>query len=164
MSDERFRQCDALLELAVRRIDQKYEAKQFFLIWPSLKEASIRLCSYLSPFLEANGVPLLDLALSRALSNATASQASEQVGAFVEGVASITDAVCGIQVSVQDRDGDWEIWDFEHPILDWMQSNKRESLQIRTRQEPFPEGPVRFAILRVFSTRDLMQTRLEVHF
>lgn len=164
MSDEKIPRRGALLELALRRIDRKSEAKQLFMMWPNLKEASLRLCAYLSPFLEANEEPLLDLALSRAFTLTTAAQGADQVGVFVEAVASITDDLRGIQVSVQDHDGDWEIWDFERPILDWMGSYQRECLQIRPRQTPFPEGPVRFAILRVFAIRDLMQTRLEVSF
>lgn len=164
MSDNKNPRCGVLLELALRRIDRKSEAKQLFMMWPSLKDASLRLCAYLSPFLEANGEPLLDLALSRAFTLAAAAQGADQVGVFVEAVASITDDLRGIQVSVQDHDGDWEIWDFERPILDWMGSYQQECLQIRPRQTPFPEGPVRFAILRVFAIRDLMQTRLEVSF
>ncbi len=162
MTEDKPPRCGVLLELALRRIDRKSEAKQLFMMWPSLKDASLRLCAYLSPFLEANGEPLLDLALSRAFALASVAQGADQVGVFVAAVASITDELRGIQVSVQDHDGDWEIWDFERPILDWMGSYQRECLQIRPREAPFPEGSVRFAILRVFTIRDLMQTHLEV--
>ena len=162
MTEDKPPRCGVLLELALRRIDRKSEAKQLFMMWPSLKDASLRLCAYLSPFLEANGEPLLDLALSRAFALASVAQGADQVGVFVAAVASITNELRGIQVSVQDHDGDWEIWDFERPILDWMGSYQRECLQIRPRETPFPEGSVRFAILRVFTIRDLMQTHLEV--
>jgi len=162
MFDNKSPKGSLLLDLAIRRIKCRSEAKQLFLMWPSLKEASLRLCTYLSPFLEANGVPLIDLALSRAIGRSVVVQRSEQVGVFVAAVASITEELCGLQVSVQDRDGDWAIWDFESSIVDWMGAYQQECIQIRTRETRFPAGSVRFAILRVFSIRDLMRSQLMV--
>lgn len=153
-----------LLDLALRRIDRRVEAKQLFLRWPNLKNAALRLCAFLSPFLENNYMPLLDVALERVFSALeTEPSGGDQVRVFVHAILSISEELRFLQVSIQDCDGAWEIWDFEHPILDWMHSLQRECIMIREREEPFSVGPVKIAVLsRVFTIRDLMLANLQV--
>lgn len=152
-----------LLDQAVRRIELRREATQLFIRWPNLKQASLKLCAFLTPFIEENNRPILDIALERAITAAAAAHGGQQVTAFIQAVASMTDCLCHLQVSLQDRDGDWEIWDFERPILEWMHTAERDCLQVRRREIAFAKGAVTLALLsRVFSIRDLLNTPLEV--
>ncbi|MEC4718188.1 hypothetical protein RY831_03445 [Noviherbaspirillum sp. CPCC 100848] len=153
----------SLLDQAVKRIELRREATQLFIRWPNLKQASLKLCAFLTPFIEENSRPILDIALERAIIAAAAAHGGQQVTAFIQAVASMADSLCHLQVSLQDKDGDWEIWDFEKPILDWMHSAERDCLQVRRRETAFAKGAVTLALLsRVFSIRDLLNTPLEV--
>jgi hypothetical protein len=152
-----------LLEQAIKRIGMRNEARQLFNSWPTLKLASLRLCVFITPFIEVGNRPLLDLALERAITAARSTQGGEQVCRFIRAVATIADELCQLQVSLQDRDNDWEIWDFDKPMLDWMRAEQRDCLQVRRREDSYPKGPVTLALLsRVFSIRDLMKIELEV--
>lgn len=152
-----------LLGQALKRIEMRNEAKQLYTSWPTLKLASLRLCTFVTPFVEYGGRPLLDVALERAITAARRTYGADQITQFIRGVASIADELCQLQISLQDRDNDWEIWDFDKPIMDWMKAGERECLQVRRRAEVYPKGPVMLAVLsRVFSMRDLMRMPLEV--
>lgn len=152
-----------LLEQAIKRIGMRNEARQLYNSWPTLKLASLRLCVFVTPYIEVGNRPLLDVALERAITAARTTQGGEQVSRFIHAIATIADDLCQLQISVQDRDDDWEIWDFDKPMLDWMKAEQRDCLQVRRREEAYPKGPVTIALLsRVFSIRDLMKTPIEV--
>lgn len=153
----------SILDLALRRIERRVEGRQLFLLWPNLRRAALKLCVYLSPYLEQRNRPLLDIALERGIAALIHAPSGQQVSAFIHAIASIADDLCQMQISVEDREGDWAIWDFENPILDWMRAYQRECVQIRQRDVPFPIGAVRLALIsRVFSIRDLLHVHLEV--
>ncbi len=151
------RSCTEILELTIRHLGKKNEAKRVFLLWPNLKLASLRLCAFLSPFLLQDERVILDIALDRAIEAAAKETGSNQVKAFVAGVFSVVKDLCAIQVSVQDADDNWVIWDFEEPIIELMHAHRRDRVQVRPRDPAFEEGPVGVALLsRVFTIRDLM--------
>lgn len=154
--------CEPILEQSLRRINRRKEARQLFAMWPTLHDAALRLCYYLSPYLEVNEHPLLDVALERGFEAAITRFGHEQIAAFIGEVISVSAELCKLQISIQDKDGDWEIWDFDRPILEWMGQYQREYLQIRTRPSPFAVAQLRLALLRQFSMRDIMQTNLEL--
>ena len=154
--------CESILDLTLRRINRRRESWQLYSMWPSLHVASIRLCSFLSPYIEVDDRPLLDIALERGFDAAVTRLGREQLGAFIAEATSIADELSTLQISVQDKDGDWEIWDFDRPLLEWLGRSRRECLQIRPRQTPFPIPPLRLALLKQFAIRDLMQTQIDL--
>ncbi len=156
--------CIRILDDALRHAGIRDQAQVIFILWPNLKQASLRLCSYLSPFVLVGDIPLLEIALARATGAACCESGASQMQAFIQAIASIEKELRELQVSVLDRDDNWIIWDFDSHVTSWLEQYRRDSLQVRPRETPFMKGPVLVALLsRVFTTRDLMMAGIELH-
>lgn len=145
------------LDSTLKHMGKRNEARQLYLLWPKLKTASQKLCGYITPLVIVEERPLLEHILARAIDAAVGECHQQQFKAFVGTVAVAAQELRGHQISIQDSDDNWIIWDFERPILELLREHGREAVQVRPRASAFDAGAVTLAVLtRVFTIKDLM--------
>lgn len=159
-SSDPLRAASTVLENVLRTIGETERASRIFTLWPRLRKASLRICRYLSPLLiTPDGGNLLEHSIQRAIDAFHAPHClseTDRFRAFIEALCLEVGDLCAIAVSVKTATGDWILWSFDEPVVDWMRNNRARVIQIRLREEPLARFPVAFALLKgVFSASDL---------
>jgi len=145
------------LETSIRQAGLSAEAERIFLLWPNLREASLRFCSFISPLVyTADGKSLLDTSISAAFAAYLAERDDEIAAykAFIRALLKSAPALAGLRISIEDGDGNRVLWDEQTPILDWV---KRFGHSIHVREYPqVAHTPILVSMLqKCFTSRDL---------
>lgn len=128
-------------------------------IWedcPALQSVALKLCWYLSPYIECGGANLLASTLTKAILDYQAAPAESRARAFLQAVQGGAIALCAVRVSAKDDEESWQIWECEEPLMDWMEMIGVSAIQVVFREEPIDAGPVIVRMMgHVCSVRDL---------
>ena len=155
------------LRTALRAGGVEREADRIFSTCPSLRTVALQFCRFVSPFIELeSGENLLEKAMADAVCGFGAHESQDvrvAIKVFIEALASHVDGLCGIRLSVQDDNGDWQIWQYDEPVFDWMAEHGRKAVLIRHRDEKLAKGPVLIKLLSyICKVRDLQMAHLNL--
>jgi hypothetical protein len=136
------------------------QAEVIFTAWPNLEEVTNRYCAYVTPYIEIEGIALLGATLERAVEayfEAAGRGAREQMGSYIRGLAEAATLLGKVRCSVCSRGGEWLVWGYDRPLVDFMHSHGTEVLQIAMRDEVLPAGPIAVKMLAHICTLADMQ-------
>lgn len=131
------------------------QADAVFEVLPEMRDVAAAYCWYVSPYVyDKNGL-LLDRAVPEAivaLANGGQDAARTGVRNFVNVLMQHSASICDLRISILTSEGDWAIWDYEHPLMEVMSAHKREAVMIRHRTKPILPGAVAVKMLSYICT------------
>ena len=141
-------------------------AAKAFADWPGLENVTLRFINFVSPWLMIGEDTLADKTLREALKQYEEARNNGYEAAhyqFFERLARSADDLAAVRVSVLNDEEQWEVWNYDEPLMRFLSNRKRSSIQIRVREKPVSTGPVMIKLLAAVSpTNELQMAGLDL--
>lgn len=142
-------------------------ARRAFTDWPALERVAIQFLQFVTPWLVIGNESLAESTLREALLTYEENMASGyEVGhrRFIERLAESAKILSSIRVSVKNSRNQWAVWNYDEPLMTYLATHKRYSIQIREREAPVASGPVMIKLLAfISSTQELQMAEINIH-
>ena len=148
-----------VLSGALKRIAKHKEAKKLFVMWPSLKQVSMRFCHYTTELLDCQeGGSLIDTSLVSAFEQYEAVNGNEaaKACAYVLGLTSHADQL--LKTVIRGRSGrNYLAWmPFSAPIGEWMSQMKSKSIMTTPKRYEFEDTHAQALLIgNILSVEDM---------
>ena len=137
-------QCGQWLASAIAGKPYEGLATSLWLHHPNLRESTERLAQFISPrWPAADGTPLLNLAIERAVSGAQEAIRNREafegrlVGVYLYGLMSVVTDIARVGIIGVDRSGTPHRWRyFSAPLLDWARSHGMDVVTVQAQAAP----------------------------
>lgn len=135
-------------------------ALKVFTDWPALEHVAIQFLHFVSPWLVVGNESLAETTLRDAF---TAYDETLPKGyaaghrRFIERIAESAKVLSSLRVSVMNNDEQWAVWNYDEPLMTYLASHKRWSIQIRERETPVASAPVMIKLLASISSTQELQ-------
>lgn len=141
-------------------------ALRAFTDYPALEKVTVQFLHFVPPWVLYGTVSVAESSIR----NALLAYESEQSGhhssghrRYIEAIAASAKLLSAIRVSVKNSNDQWEIWNYDQPLTEYMQQRKRSAIQIRNRENPIALGPVLIKLLASISpTNELVTADLDI--
>lgn len=152
-----------ILSRMLRHCRLAREAESIWDDYPSLRNVALKLCWYLSPYIECGGENLLASTLKKAIDDFQADAGDNRARAFLAAVQAGAVALCAVRVSARECEAGWLVWECEEPLMDWIEAIGANAVQVIFREEPLKAGPIVVRMMgQVCTIRDLRVAGLSV--
>lgn len=124
---------------------------------------ALKLCWFLSPYIESGNENLLETTIHRAVRAYLSAANGERPRAFLNAVRDGAEMLGVLRVSARDKDDGWLIWDYEESLMDWLDEQGASAVQVTVRAQPLDAGPLVVRLMaQVCTVRDLRVAGLMV--
>ena len=131
-----------------------------------MENVTLRFINFVSPWLMIGDDTLADKTLREALKEYEEARSEGYEAAhyqFFVRLARSADDLASVRVSVLNDEEQWEVWNYDEPLMRFLSSRKRSSIQIRMREKPVSPGPVMIKLLAAVSpTNELQMAGLDL--
>lgn len=152
----------AILNRILHTSGKRRPAKAIFDRLPALQQLSMKLCWWLSPYIQLDEGNLLELAVVQAVQafHKEPGTDRDKARAYIAGISSVAGMLSSLRISVRTKAGDWELWDYDMPLVEFMTARGAHAVQTRTRQKHRDRGPITLYMLSAICTmKDLRLMR-----
>ena len=141
-------------------------ALKAFTDFPALEEVTVQFLHFVPPWVLAGTVSVAETAIRKALlayENAQGSGGGLGHRRYIETIAESAKVFSSLRVSVRNSNDQWDIWNYDQPLTEYMQRHKRWAIQIRERERPIAPGPVLIKLLAaISSTKELVTADIDI--
>ena len=156
----------ASLKRIVANADLDGSALKAFTDWPTLEHVALQFLHFVPPWLIVENESLAEVTIKNALVAYDSNHGNGfDVGhrKFIEKIAESANVLSSLRVSVRNDMDQWDIWNYDQPLTEYMQDHKRWSIQIRLRETPVPTGPVMIKLLAaISSTQEMLSADIDI--
>ena len=154
------------LKRIISQSDLSGPALRAFTDHPALEELTLQFLYFVPPWVVSGSDSVAESAIHKALTafeNAKGRGPGLGHRLHIESLAESANILSTLRVSVLNSNDQWDIWNYDQPLIEYMQSHKRSAIQIRSREEPIAAGPVLIKLLAAISTTsELMTADLDI--
>ena len=137
-----------------------------FTDFPALEEVTVQFLHFVPPWVLAGTASVAESAIRKALLAYEKTQGSGGgLGhrRYIETIAESAKVLSSLRVSVRNSNDQWDIWNYDQPLTEYMQRHKRWAIQIRERERPIASGPVMIKLLAaISSTKELVTAEIDI--
>lgn len=141
-------------------------ALKAFTDYPALEKLTFNFLQFVSPWVLSGRASVAECTIRKALLAYDQAQGKGNgLGhrRYLETIAESAKVLSSLRVSVLNSTGQWEIWNYDQPLTEYMQRHKRWAIQIREREQPVAHGPVMIKLLAaISSTKDLVIADIDI--
>lgn len=158
------------LNAAISKAKLTREAERIFMDWPDLRMVALKFCRYISPFIqmdESDPYSLVDRAMMQAIRRFNTEQSAQDpslgMHGFISALLDNASDLAQLRIAIPTGDDDWDIWDYDTPMLEWLTNRTppQPLLRISQREEPLDPGPILAKVLaNICTTRDMQNAHL----
>lgn len=129
-------EAEKILSTIIKSVQIGKLAQPIWEDWPALRLVAVRLCWYLSPYLETESGNILEECLTNAIHAYHDHDADGPVRAklFLNRIGDVSSTLASLRISVKKGTGEWVIWPCDTPLMAWMTELGSSTVQIRQRQ------------------------------
>ncbi len=154
------------LDLLLTNAGLRALANNTFTDWPSLERVAAAFIHFVTPWMMIGATNLAEETLRSALH---AYEKNSRINlesahrSFIERIAESAKTLAAVRVSVLDKDGLWSVWQYDQPLMEYLNHHNRRSVQVRDRDVAIPVGPVMIKLLAAISTtREMQMAELDI--
>lgn len=156
----------ACLRRIVSHPDLSGPALRVYTDFPALEDVTLQYLNFVPPWVVSRGTSVAETAIRNALlayDEAKADGIDAGHRRYLAAIAESARVLSQLRVSVQNNDNQWLIWNYDEPLLDYMNNYRRSAIQIRERETPIASGPVMIKLLASISpTRELATAEIDM--
>jgi len=154
------------LDLLLSNAGLRSLANSAFTDCPSLERVAAAFLHFVTPWMMIGNANLAEETLREALQVYEAKSRTNLECAhrgFIERIAESARTLASVRVSVLDKDGLWSVWQYDQPLMDYLNHHNRRTVQVRDRDVAIPVGPVMIKLLAAISTtREMQMAELDI--
>ena len=142
-------------------------ALKAFTDYPTLEEITLQFLHFVPPWIVVGSESLAEKTIRNALMAYEKSKGGTgcTVGQrrYIETIAEAAKILSNLRVSVKNSNDQWDIWNYDQPLTEYMSHRKRWAIQIRERETPIAPGPVMLKLLAsISSTQELESAEIDM--
>lgn len=154
------------LKRIVSQPDLSAAALKAYTDFPALEDVTVQFLNFVPPWILVGAESLAESTIRNALEAYDVSQGTGDGSGhrkYIEKIAESAKALSRLRVSVKNDHGQWDIWNYDQPLLEYMQSHNRSAVQIRERETPTATGPILIKLLAaISSTSELEKAEIDI--